>query len=123
MSDWFVSSQSTLLQSANTNRKSRHGAYSTSEAVNAGLDLEMPGKTLWRVDVPIHTVSSNKVAEHILDERVRNLLDLVNFAEKSGIPEGAEEQVLNRLEDQELLRRTAAESIVLMKNTGGVLPI
>lgn len=82
----------------------------------------MPGKTRWRGDALAHAVSSNKAYEFILDERVRNVLNLVNYVEPLGIPEGAEEKVLNRPEDQALLRRAAAESVVLMKNDDNVLP-
>jgi beta-glucosidase len=82
----------------------------------------MPGKSRWRGSILTHAVSSRKVAEHVLDERVRNILDLHNFADKAGIPERAEEKVLNRPEDQKLLRRAAAESIVLLRNTKSVLP-
>ncbi|KAL4753345.1 hypothetical protein BDW72DRAFT_191261 [Aspergillus terricola var. indicus] len=103
MSDWF-------------------GTYSTSESVIAGLDIEMPGKTRWRGDALAHAVSSNKVHEFVLDERVRNVLNLVNYVEPLGIPENAEEKVLNRPEDQVLLRRAAAESIVLLKNEDNILP-
>ncbi|KAL4966758.1 beta-glucosidase H [Aspergillus stella-maris] len=103
MSDWF-------------------GTYSTSESVIAGLDVEMPGKTRWRGDALAHAVSSNKVHEFILDERVRNVLNLVNWVEPLGIPEHAEEKVLNRPGDQALLRRVAAESVVLMKNDDNILP-
>lgn len=53
---------------------------------------------------------------------MRKVLNLVNFAHKSGIPEGAEEKWLNRPEDQALLRRAAAESVVLMRNNGNILP-
>ncbi|KAL4788099.1 glycoside hydrolase superfamily [Aspergillus varians] len=104
MSDWF-------------------GTYSTSESINAGLDIEMPGKTRWRGDALAHAVSSNKVHEFVLDERVRNVLNLVNYVEPLGIPENAEEKILNRPEDQALLRRVAAESIVLMKNDDNILPL
>ncbi|KAL2820526.1 glycoside hydrolase superfamily [Aspergillus cavernicola] len=103
MSDWF-------------------GTYSTSESVIAGLDIEMPGKTRWRGDALAHAVSSNKVNEFVLDERVRNVLNLVNYVEPLGIPENAEEKILNRPEDQALLRRVAAESVVLMKNEDNILP-
>ncbi|KAL4807756.1 glycoside hydrolase superfamily [Aspergillus unguis] len=103
MSDWF-------------------GTYSTSESIIAGLDIEMPGKTRWRGDALAHAVSSNKVHEFILDERVRNVLNLINYAEPLGIPENAEERVLNRPEDQALLRRAAAESVVLLKNDDNILP-
>ncbi|KAJ5914621.1 hypothetical protein N7504_003504 [Penicillium tannophilum] len=104
MSDWF-------------------GTYSTSDAINAGLDIEMPGKTRWRGEALSHAVSSNKVAQFKLDERVRNVLNLVNWVEPLGIPEGAEEIALNRPEDQALMRRAAAESVVLLKNEGAPLPL
>ncbi|KAL4874730.1 glycoside hydrolase superfamily [Aspergillus karnatakaensis] len=103
MSDWF-------------------GTYSTSEAIIAGLDIEMPGKTRWRGGTLAHAVSSNKVHEFILDDRVRNVLNLVNYVEPLGIPENAEEKVLNRPEDQALLRRAAAEGVVLLKNDDNILP-
>ncbi|KGO68820.1 Glycoside hydrolase family 3 [Penicillium italicum] len=104
MSDWF-------------------GTYSTSDAIIAGLDIEMPGKTRWRGAALAHAVSSNKVAQFQLDERVRNILNLVNWVEPLGIPEGAPEKALNRPEDQALMRRAAAESVVLMKNEGDILPL
>ena len=101
----------------------RFGTYTTSDAIHAGLDLEMPGKTRWRGQALAHAVSSNKVPEFVLDERVRNLLNLVNYADGLGIPENAPEKALNRPQDQELLRRCAAESVVLMKNQGNILPL
>lgn len=100
----------------------RYGTYSTSDAINAGLDLEMPGPTRWRGEALIHAVTSNKVRPHVLDERVRAVLKLIKLASKSGIPENAPERELNRPEDQKLLRRAAAESIVLLKNEQKVLP-
>ena len=83
----------------------------------------MPGKSRWRADALGHAVSANKVPEFVLDERVRNLLNLVNYVEPLGIPEGAPEKGLNRPVDQALLRRTAAESVVLMKNQDSILPL
>ncbi|GLI79207.1 hypothetical protein PoHVEF18_007535 [Penicillium ochrochloron] len=104
MSDWF-------------------GTYTTSDAINAGLDIEMPGKTRWRGEALAHAVSSNKIPQFKLDERVRNVLNLVNRVDAAGIPEGAEEKSLNRPEDQALMRRAAAESVVLLKNEGNALPL
>lgn len=100
-----------------------YGTYSTSEAVLAGLDLEMPGETKWRGPALMHAVSFNKVPEFVLDDRVRNMLELVNFAERSGIPQNAEETTLNRPQDQTLLRQAAAQSVVLLKNKGNILPL
>ena len=122
MSDWYVLSfyyfRSSYLTFSN-----RFGVYSTSDAINAGLDIEMPGKTRWRGEALAHAVSSNKVAQFKLDERVRNVLNLVNWVDPLGIPEGAPEKALNRPQDQALMRRAAAESVVLLKNEGNALPL
>lgn len=99
-----------------------YGTYSTSEGINAGLDLEMPGPTQWRGAALSHAVTSNKVRPHVLDERVRAVLKTIKEAAKSGVAEDAEEGGLNRPEDQSFLRRVAVESIVLLKNENSVLP-
>ena len=119
MSDWCVQSSSCWMP-ANFDR---FGTYSTCDAVKAGLDLEMPGKTRWRGEALAHAVSSNKVPEFVMDERVRNLLNLINWVDGLGIPENAPEKALNRPQDQKLLRRAAGESVVLMKNQGNILPL
>ncbi|KAK2125352.1 hypothetical protein NOF04DRAFT_1373002 [Fusarium oxysporum II5] len=103
MSDWF-------------------GTYSTTGSVHAGLDLEMPGPTLWRGPALSHAIMANKVTEEQLDNRVRNILNLINYSRASGVPENAPEKRLNRPQDQALLRRAASESIVLLKNNDNVLP-
>lgn len=100
----------------------RYGTYSTSEGINAGLDLEMPGPTKWRGAALSHAVTSNKVRRHVLDERVRAVLKTVKEAAKSGVAEDARECELNRPEDQRFLRRVAAESVVLLKNESSILP-
>lgn len=103
MSDWF-------------------GTYSTTGAIQAGLDLEMPGPTRWRSSALTHAVSANKVKMSQLNDRVRNVLNLINTTYKSEVPEAAPEMRLNRAEDQLLLRKIAADSIVLLKNEGAALP-
>ena len=104
MSDWF-------------------GTYSTSESVNAGLDLEMPGPTRWRGGLLEHALTSNKVSLHTLDQRARKMLELVNHCARSGVPENAEVGRLDNSKVEGLLRRCAAESIVLLKNERKILPL
>ncbi|KOS48570.1 hypothetical protein ACN38_g461 [Penicillium nordicum] len=104
MSDWF-------------------GTYSTSEAVVAGLDLEMPGPPRWRGATLTHAITSNKVPLAALNDRVRAVLKLVQKASKSGVPERAPETQLDRPEDRALLRKIASEAIVLLKNDGDILPL
>ncbi len=104
MSDWF-------------------GTYSTSDAVNSGLDLEMPGPSRWRGELLAHVVSSRKVPSHVLDERVRNMLKLVKQCKVSGIRERAEETTNDTPETSKLLRKLVADSCVLLKNEEDVLPL
>lgn len=100
----------------------RYGTYSTPDAINAGLDLEMPGPTRWRGNALPHAVTSKKIQTHVLDERVRAVLKMIKLALKSGTPGNAPENKLNRREDRILVRRVAAESIVLLKNDRKILP-
>jgi beta-glucosidase len=101
----------------------RWGTYSTSGAANAGLDLEMPGSTKWRGEMLVQAVGVNKVPMHVLDERVRNVLNLVNRCAEAKIPENAEETTADTPETAALLRKIGGESIVLMKNEDKVLPL
>ncbi|TEY46324.1 hypothetical protein BOTCAL_0316g00040 [Botryotinia calthae] len=98
------------------------GTYSTTGAINACLDLEMPGSTKWRGPMLIQAVSTGKVPQHILDERARNVLNTVNRAADANVPENAEEKTADTPETAALLREIAGDSIVLMKNEGSVLP-
>ena len=104
MSDWF-------------------GTYSSSEAIKAGLDLEMPGPSRFRGEVLGHAVLSKKVKVTELDNAVRNVLNLVNKTRASEIPENAVEAGLDRDQDRALLRQAAADSIVLLKNDKHILPL
>ena len=82
----------------------------------------MPGPTRFRGEALTHAVSANKVKMSQLNDRVRNVLNLINTTSKSGVPEGGPEARLNRSEDQALLRKVASDSIVLLKNEENVLP-
>ncbi|KAG9245175.1 glycoside hydrolase family 3 protein [Calycina marina] len=100
------------------------GTYSTSGAINAGLDLEMPGGTKWRGPILLQALRVNKVPLHILDERVRNVLKLVDRCAGANIAEHAEETTDNNTpETAALLREIGANSIVLMKNEKSILPL
>ncbi|PVH83481.1 glycoside hydrolase family 3 protein [Cadophora sp. DSE1049] len=103
MSDWF-------------------GTYSTSTAIHAGLDLEMPGPSRFRGNSLGHAIATNKVGKHVIDERVREILKLVNSCAASGIPENAPELEIDSQESRALLRELATSSIVLLKNENKTLP-
>ncbi|KAL2674008.1 hypothetical protein Neosp_012454 [[Neocosmospora] mangrovei] len=102
MSDWF-------------------GTYSTSEAINAGLDLEMPGPTDWRGKRLSIAVNCRKVPQATVDKSVRNVLNLINTVRggDSRNPSPAS----NTPEQRALIRQLVAEGIVLLKNSRQQLPI
>lgn len=83
----------------------------------------MPGPSRWRGPALVHVVSANKVLSSELDERVRTVLKLVKKSAKARVPQNAPETQLNRPADQSLLRKVAADSIVLLKNQDSILPL
>jgi beta-glucosidase-like glycosyl hydrolase len=101
----------------------RFGTYSTSEAVNAGLDIEMPGPTRFRSRLLQHALDSNKVTRHTLDKRAKAVLNLVKRCAVSKIPENAKEKTNDTPETASFLRKVASDAIVLMKNERNFLPL
>ncbi|KAH6678788.1 glycosyl hydrolase family 3 N terminal domain-containing protein [Plectosphaerella plurivora] len=99
------------------------GTYSTTEALNAGLDLEMPGPSEWRGKRIAATLGVGKISSETIDERAASVLKLVERCSRAGIPEGGPESCLDSEEDRRTLRALAAESIVLLKNERNVLPL
>ncbi|KAK5210282.1 hypothetical protein LTS13_000823 [Exophiala xenobiotica] len=100
-----------------------YGTYSTCEAIAAGLDLEMPGPSRWRDLGLTHAVNCGKLDEKVIDDRARNVLEAVQKAGKSGIPQGCGETTLDTPGQRSLLREAAADSVVLLKNSMGTLPL
>ncbi|KAJ0383589.1 hypothetical protein COL922a_010206 [Colletotrichum nupharicola] len=104
MSDWF-------------------GTYSTSEAVNAGLDLEMPEPARWRGELLMWAVLCRKVKEATINERVRSLLNLINKVQPA-LNHRRDERTQGDTEDKRrVCRKVASDSIVLLKNERSVLPL
>ncbi|KAH8597465.1 glycoside hydrolase superfamily [Bisporella sp. PMI_857] len=97
------------------------GTYSTSEAVNAGLDLEMPGPAIWRGKQLIAAVECRKVSMQAIDAAVKNVLKLVDRTHKPTAPK--ENEVGDTEESRALTRKVAADSIVLLKNERHILPL
>ncbi|WAO86299.1 Beta-glucosidase [Fusarium falciforme] len=102
MSDWF-------------------GTYSTSESLNAGMDLEMPGPSRWRGDLLSWAVMSDKVKKPTIDASVRNLLKLINKVQPW--KDDAPKEVGDTQRKRDLCRKVAGEAIVLLKNERSVLPL
>ncbi|KAI0340912.1 glycoside hydrolase family 3 protein [Trametopsis cervina] len=99
------------------------GTYSTAEAIKAGLDIEMPGPTVVRGTAVVRALTSEKLFVQDIDERVRNILETIRIAHKSGIPFDGPEESLDNAEVRSLLRTAAADAIVLLKNQKLLLPL
>jgi beta-glucosidase len=104
MSDWF-------------------GTYSTSESLQAGLDLEMPGKSYIRGGLITQALGCRKLLMVELDACVRNVLNLVKKVMPLGIPENAHEGTVDTKETSQALRKVAGDGIVLLKNKQDILPL
>ena len=83
----------------------------------------MPGPSRWRGQLITHSLMSKKISSHTLDTRVLEILKLVNRTIKTGVPENALEGARDIPETADLLRKISAESIVLLKNQDGLLPL
>ncbi|KAJ7044635.1 glycoside hydrolase family 3 protein [Mycena alexandri] len=99
------------------------GVYSTAESIQAGLDLEMPGPSVMRGHAVVRCLMAEKLFPGDIDARVRKILELVKHAQNSGIPFNAPEESVDTPALRALLRTAAADSIVLLKNSAGLLPL
>lgn len=115
--------------------------YSTDRTINAGMDLEMPGGEAMRVwsnkpetqrdgngagwltaDKVMADVSSGRVTQATVDEAVDRILRVMF---RAGLFDGARTGggEVDTAEQRQVARQAANESIVLLKNSGGVLPL
>ena len=86
----------------------------------AGLDLEMPGSGEVNDKKIVEAVRDGNLEEPMLDDAVRRILRLIfRTTGRKKIPQKGD-----LLESHhELAKKAAAESIVLLKNDGGLLPL
>ncbi len=105
MSDWF-------------------GTKSTAPSINNGLDLEMPGPAIWRSQQQVlEGIEKGEIKVEAVDEAVRRLLRLYIRSGAFEQPEQRPERSVDNPAHRTLIRTTAAESIVLLKNEGNILPL
>ena len=81
------------------------------------------GPPVYRGAQTARDVFSGKLQEHHIDDRARQVLKLVKRAMDSGIPFGAQESLIDNDQTRALLRKAAANAVVLLKNDKQVLPI
>lgn len=93
------------------------GIVDREKAINAGLDLEMPGETPHNINLLIDGVKNKRVNEETLNESVRRLLKIYNKTLNR-------EEVTKRVFDDNyhLAVDAAIKGAVLLKNDG-ILPL
>lgn len=70
-----------------THKDFRFGIYSIDHAINAGLNLEMPGTNKWRtLDLMNRSIQSRKIMARTVKEHARKTVELVQKCAK-GAPE------------------------------------
>ncbi|HWY58879.1 MAG TPA: glycoside hydrolase family 3 C-terminal domain-containing protein [Terriglobales bacterium] len=115
--------------------------YSTVDTVNAGMDLEMPGgepmkSWLKKPDtqasgngggwlVPekvLPEISSGKISTATIDDNVSRMLRVMFVSGQFDKPHRATGEI-DTPEQRALVRKASTESIVLLKNSGDLLPL
>ena len=96
------------------------GSNDHVEGVKNGSTLEMPSPGLGGARKLLKAVAEGRLTQQDIDLRVDELLDLVlsTTAAMEKAPRKFDEKA-----HHELAQRAAAESIVLLKNEGGILPL
>ncbi|MGM9970814.1 MAG: beta-glucosidase [Anaeroplasmataceae bacterium] len=86
--------------------------------IKASIDLDMPGGIIANRRAIIDYFKNNPTEIHILDSRVRNVLNLIN---KHNVEKSIEEDIFTN--NYKLALNAALESAVLLKNEDNILPL
>ncbi|MBN2636786.1 MAG: glycoside hydrolase family 3 C-terminal domain-containing protein, partial [Prolixibacteraceae bacterium] len=97
------------------------GTHSTVDAVNHGLNVEMPDHKFLGQAL-LDSVKAGAVSEETIDQRVREILR-VRMAIQPIPEDQANLEITSKPEQQKISYDVAAKSIVLLKNEDGILPI
>ena len=97
------------------------GTHSTVGSVTAGLNVEMPSSQ-YLGQALLDSVKAGVVSEKVIDQRVREILR-VRLAVEPVPADKANKVMTGQPEDAEITYKVAAQSIVLLKNNGNVLPL
>jgi beta-glucosidase len=104
MSDWF-------------------GAVETVASAVSGLDLEMPGPARVFGEALAAAVEAGDVPADVLDDKVERLLRLARRIGRLSDSTPVTVELRDDQAERAVLRRTAAEGFVLLRNDQGLLPL
>jgi beta-glucosidase len=98
------------------------GTRSSLPALKAGLDLEMPGPSVFRGAEVLSYVKAGLLSEDVIDDRARSVLGVIHKTTPSHSKDNLEVSIISESANI-LARQVAAEGIVLLKNKNSVLPL
>jgi beta-glucosidase len=98
-----------------------YGTHSAAAALEAGLDLEMPGPPRLRGEALLAAVRAGEVGADRVDESVRRLLALFEWSGVGRID--PTERTDDSPETRDVIRRAAIAGMVLLRNEGAALPL
>ncbi len=93
-----------------------------AKAIEAGMDMEMPLPCHFGLEL-VQAVESGRLKEEVLDQALLRVLKTSMAFQNSPDPETYDKSVIACKKHTDLARRAAEESMVLLKNEGGVLPL
>ncbi|CAH0057863.1 unnamed protein product [Clonostachys solani] len=107
------------------------GTYSTSEAINAGLDLELPGETKFRTQQKMtEAIERGQIDPAHLTTILQRVVELLQKTGRIGLSDAEDARgtlpelsSVPNAETSALLRRAAADGMVLLKNKNNTLPL
>lgn len=100
-----------------------NSVYSTVNAANSGLDLEMPGALFFTDSLLRHAIEKGQISQRTIDDKVTHLLQtfkafgLLDSQREASVFTGDNEN------SKDVALSTAREGIVLLKNQESVLPL
>lgn len=97
------------------------GTHSTMGAMLHGLNVQMTGSNYLGQPV-IDSIKVGKLTEEMVNEKVKQILR-VRYAIEAIPDDVANTKMTSQPECQDIAKKVAEKSIVLLKNQGGVLPI
>lgn len=99
------------------------GVHETARVINAGNDLEMPGPGFLARDKVATALQNNQISQTAIDDNVHRILRAIVRVGLLDGPRQPNHALVNSPAHQQLSREAAEEGIVLLKNTGAVLPL
>jgi beta-glucosidase len=98
--------------------------HSTAASANAGLDMDMPGNDGFYGSALVSAVNSGQVSQAAVNSAVSAILtQMFAFGLFDKAPGGSPSAVATNSADQNDAAQLAEEGTVLLKNSGGVLPL